>query len=551
MTVELGLASLATLDLAIKCVCLTKNLTPDYRVIINDDSRYGKLLKELYSSFKDADDEVRERIILIQEAWNRTRQQIDVYQKIQGSLDEDHREVLENVFQMLSSKLYSSIQQIQRVLKDASHPGRETHVKILKYALVKDTIDEAIRTLEAWQRRFDPSWFLILRMTKSIVDQALSPDTASSQLVNNPILTARSVRATQTHETSSRRSIFMSSDGLKEAKITEIPYSSAKLMFRPSKSHTYYVIDSVEIRDHCSKNVLQRDVRDLARKLSVADPSTFGLLKCHGVVKPDLGPGSVVSRCDPFQFVFSVPSHLMQPKSLRHLLLEADHTLSLSTRFAVAQQVAQSASYVHTYGFVHKGIRPEKIVVFQDQQATLHSFLVGFDNFRQAEGLSGRLGDSRWDNNLYRHPQRQGIHPEVLYAMQHDIYSIGVCLLEIGMWQSLATFQRGDEHCPHPAEMLPVYRKLGSTEAGLEGVSYGAIEPGGPLLVQQTLVQLAKAHLPSRMGDKYTEVVVNCLTCLDDDNKDFGNKNEFQDEDGIAIGVRYIEKVRVRTSERC
>jgi hypothetical protein len=46
------------------------------------------------------------------------------------------------------------------------------------------------------------------------------------------------------------------------------------------------------------------------------------------------------------------------------------------------------------------------------------------------------------------------------------------------------------------------------------------------------------------MGDKYSGVVVHCLTCLDDDNKDFGDKSEFEDEDGIAIGVRYIEKVR-------
>ena len=45
------------------------------------------------------------------------------------------------------------------------------------------------------------------------------------------------------------------------------------------------------------------------------------------------------------------------------------------------------------------------------------------------------------------------------------------------------------------------------------------------------------------MGDTYTEVVINCLTCLDEDNEDFGNPEEFEDEDGVQIGVRYIEKV--------
>lgn len=45
------------------------------------------------------------------------------------------------------------------------------------------------------------------------------------------------------------------------------------------------------------------------------------------------------------------------------------------------------------------------------------------------------------------------------------------------------------------------------------------------------------------MGTIYSEVVVTCLTCLDPENADFGNEDEFQDEDGILVGVRYIEKV--------
>jgi hypothetical protein len=45
------------------------------------------------------------------------------------------------------------------------------------------------------------------------------------------------------------------------------------------------------------------------------------------------------------------------------------------------------------------------------------------------------------------------------------------------------------------------------------------------------------------MGDKYRNIVVNCLTCLDADNADFADQSQFQDEAGIQIGVRYIEKV--------
>jgi hypothetical protein len=62
-------------------------------------------------------------------------------------------------------------------------------------------------------------------------------------------------------------------------------------------------------------------------------------------------------------------------------------------------------------------------------------------------------------------------------------------------------------------------------------------------LLKDSLVDLAREKLPSRMGDKYTGVVVNCLTCLDEGNIDFGDQSEFEDADGISIGVRYIEKV--------
>jgi hypothetical protein len=56
-------------------------------------------------------------------------------------------------------------------------------------------------------------------------------------------------------------------------------------------------------------------------------------------------------------------------------------------------------------------------------------------------------------------------------------------------------------------------------------------------------VELARKRLPKVMGTRYAEVVETCLTCLDPNNPDFGDPSEFEDEDGIRVGVRYIEKV--------
>ena len=66
-----------------------------------------------------------------------------------------------------------------------------------------------------------------------------------------------------------------------------------------------------------------------------------------------------------------------------------------------------------------------------------------------------------------------------------------------------------------------------------------------PQKIKDHLVSLARTLLPRQMGSKYARIVETCLTCLDEDNANFGDESEFQDEDDILIAVRYIEKVHL------
>ena len=34
-----------------------------------------------------------------------------------------------------------------------------------------------------------------------------------------------------------------------------------------------------------------------------------------------------------------------------------------------------------------------------------------------------------------------------------------------------------------------------------------------------------------------------CLSCMDAKNEEFRNQSEFEDSDGILIGVQYVEKI--------
>lgn len=155
------------------------------------------------------------------------------------------------------------------------------------------------------------------------------------------------------------------------------------------------------------------------------------------------------------------------------------------------------------------------------------------------------------------------------YQMQHDIYSLGVVLLEIGLWTSFVVYDvHVDSPMPPSAARNSILGPTNSTVeiatpkvAGKSKVAAGT---------KATLEQLAEKELPLRLGRKYTDIVLLCLRVLDvgsddedgDDAEGFGvgieekqrsfNSSESQsmmDEDGLVIGVRYIENVLTKIQE--
>lgn len=236
-------------------------------------------------------------------------------------------------------------------------------------------------------------------------------------------------------------------------------------------------------------------------------------------------------------FVFQLTPGLSQPRSLRDLLYCLS-TPSLNERIKLARSLARSVMFVHNLNFVHKNIRPETVLTFQVDVDADHyrtTSLIGFESFRYAEGPTRQSQKQQWERDLYRHPSRQGIRPHVRYAMQHDIYSLGICLLEIGLWTSFVDYSTNDT----AVQYVP--------SSALAGVD--VIEQRNPTrrayTVKDFLAQLARDELPAKMGVKYTLIVETCLSSWEDDSNKtlFGAKDEFVDQDGILEGVRYSERV--------
>ncbi|GME29047.1 het-s domain protein [Neofusicoccum parvum] len=100
-------------------------------------------------------------------------------------------------------------------------------------------------------------------------------------------------------------------------------------------------------------------------------------------------------------------------------------------------------------------------------------------------------------------------------------------------------------HSNLPARSSLVAYDGAAAEAGAGSTPVDRPEWAGvrPFELKRRLVEMAGAELPGRMGEVYAGVVVACLTCLDADSETFGDLQGLADEDGIIVGVRYIEKI--------
>jgi serine/threonine protein kinase len=313
--------------------------------------------------------------------------------------------------------------------------GRKGDPKKLNYAIhTKGKLDKVVKDLDSWHRRFDPSWYLLTRTASPAIDQPMTTMRSNPSKELTIIQKLRHAHQINDRSAESRGSIFFPKGYSIQAR-KHIANTSAQTGYAAQQ---FVIIDSLHIAKDNDIQVATKDARDVARILTNVDPNIFSLLTCQGVVEVFDSSNQVAG----FEFVFAVPTAFHEPRSLRTFLLAVTHEYPLDNRFRLARLLARSVSFLHSAQVVHKNIAPETVVLLADSSTGLETpFLVGFEKFRRAGGRSNMSGDTLWEKNLYRHPKRQGEYPEEEYKMQHDIYSLGVCLLEIGLGTSFVRFE--------------------------------------------------------------------------------------------------------------
>jgi hypothetical protein len=553
-------------------------------------------LVDFCQKWRDADEELADRVAAVEMCWMNTMTLLELIECLHPVLNDQIRRIFENSLAVLGRKLDLAVVQAQKLQdpRSVSRPGflhLRRKAKGARYALYESTLDAAIQDLETWERRCMVAMDLNMRDPNPVIDERLKrmretqhgPGRKSvvATKTTSPLSLTGGIRDAL-RPTGPQPSVFLPNMPLQTS---AIPFSRARLACRQASYKTqWFVLDTLPCRPQTDIQALSDDVRTLALKLRRADPFAFGLLTCKGalhVLKQPPQADHAGSSLAGFDLVFHVPqgTDSQQLQSLRALVCETsaigpiswphpelkDRTdtfpeqllakngaPSLSRRVRLAQELATSVSYVHTFNFVHKNICPESVLLIdggeQQQQALTTtttrqqrtSFLIGFESFRSVGGKTSLAGDEDWAANLYRHPERMSEFPAEEYRMQHDIYSLGVCLLEIGLWEPLVEYGRSDDDDDDDdTEQMPVYGRVCREFARMQR---------SWVFLKDFLVGLAKEELPRKMGDRYAEVVVTCLTCLDRDG-DFGEEDEGADADGILVGVRFIETIFAQLNE--
>ncbi|KAJ5145099.1 hypothetical protein N7448_002491 [Penicillium atrosanguineum] len=199
---------------------------------------------------------------------------------------------------------------------------------------------------------------------------------------------------------------------------------------------------------------------------------------------------------------------------------------SLNDRFSMAYTLALSLCNVHASAWVHKNIWSRGILLFLETSSGVStsglyehrisiptpgnrivSYLSDWGYARSVQQGTDMRSDFEVEPNLYRHPARQG-RPTQQFSCLHDIYALGVVLLEIGLWATLSRLM--------DAKIM-------------EAESSGRLPR--PKKVVEDLVMLAAQGLPKEMGMGYTKAVLACL------------KGEFRGTEGPSLAMDFQDKV--------
>lgn len=198
----------------------------------------------------------------------------------------------------------------------------------------------------------------------------------------------------------------------------------------------YYYPDPASRRSENSYRSLAASEMMEAKKVAalLAEPKdkTFCTLNGRGVVQEQLHQVRL-------GFIYAIPDQYV---SSSYMLLAAcflkHPNVPLEVRVRMAQRLTAAVISLHAIGWLHKSIKGDNVLVFDDSKAVdpeislpvmpsclpdlENPFLLGFDCSRPTDAESFLQASWNTEKNLYRHPKRWG--RPVKFTKMHDIYAL-------------------------------------------------------------------------------------------------------------------------------
>ncbi|GKZ52021.1 hypothetical protein AbraIFM66951_009662, partial [Aspergillus brasiliensis] len=207
-----------------------------------------------------------------------------------------------------------------------------------------------------------------------------------------------------------------------------------------------------------SHNLLEPRIEKIVHLLKASQNiKELRTLPCIGYVYTQPGEGSLDIDADYCRYEFIYTIHAGPILSLHDMLKDMERRkgarrreLSLDKRFDIARTLSRALLYLHAAEWLHKGIRSSNIMFVPSNQPNNGQsgspYLVGFEYSRVSSHDEGTENqETTSEDNLYRHPERQGLpaadnEPYIgktgRFTKDHDIYSLGVTLIEMGLLRS-------------------------------------------------------------------------------------------------------------------
>ena len=247
-------------------------------------------------------------------------------------------------------------------------------------------------------------------------------------------------------------------------------------------------VDIDEKEDRMTEGILDR-LEDVAKLVNCADRyNGLRVLHCRGTYYDEAKSA--------FAMVYDFPDLLVPKTELTATTLRTaverapsyQELPLLGDRFRLAHDLASSVFRFHSVGWLHKCISSKVVMFFHHQHSPwtaqmgswyLRGFLHSRLNEEEAisEGMTSDIESSDYQHPEYLHGLKLG---SWRYLTRFDYYSLGIVLLEIGLWRSLREI-------------------TGRWE-------------GTPEAMREKLLRSVVPQLGPRAGASYRDAVVECLT---------------------------------------